>query len=158
MSEVYRRACRRFATGIAVLTTVDASGAPCGMTVNTFTGLSLDPPLIGVAVDRTSIQLAAFEASGVFAINVLKEEQQETSNLFASAVEVEDRFAAIPWSAGSTGAPVLGGALAVLECRTEKVVDAGDHRLFIGQLVRASCPEEHERPLVYFNRGYVRLA
>jgi flavin reductase (DIM6/NTAB) family NADH-FMN oxidoreductase RutF len=149
----FRRACARFATGVCVLTTSTADGRPHGLTVNSFTSLSLDPPLVMAAIARVSAYLAAFESSGFFAVNILTEEQRPLSVRFAR--REEGRFTGAAWNAGVTGSPVFEGTLGVIECRTVQWLDAGDHRVLVGQAVAAVV--RPGRPLLYFESGYANL-
>jgi flavin reductase (DIM6/NTAB) family NADH-FMN oxidoreductase RutF len=149
----FRRACARFATGVCVLTTCTPDGRPHGLTVNSFTSLSLDPPLVMAAIARVSAYLAAFESSGFFAVNILTEEQRDLSMRFAR--REEGRFKGAPWSAGVTGSPVFEETLGVIECRTVQWLEAGDHRVLVGQAVAAVVRQG--RPLLYFGSGYASL-
>jgi flavin reductase (DIM6/NTAB) family NADH-FMN oxidoreductase RutF len=149
----FRRACARFATGVCVLTTCTPDGRPHGLTVNSFSSLSLDPPLVMAAIARSSGQLPGFQISGFFAVNILTEEQRDLSARFARAEE--GRFNGAPWSAGVTGSPVFERTLGVIECRTVQWLDAGDHRVLVGQAVAAVV--RHGRPLLYFESGYASL-
>ncbi|HEY1754998.1 MAG TPA: flavin reductase family protein [Bryobacteraceae bacterium] len=153
-ADEFRRACARFATGVCVLTTCTPDGRPHGLTVNSFTSLSLDPPLVMAAIARSSAYLAAFESSGFFAVNILSEEQRHLSVRFAR--RQEGRFEGAPWSPGITGAPVFGETLGVIECRTAQWLDAGDHRVIVGQAVAAVV--RLGRPLLYFESGYANLS
>ena len=110
----FRRVCSKYATGITILTVLDSSGAPQGMTVNSFTSVSLSPPLILVCIDRQTSILSSFKLGTRFGVNVLQEEQKELSTWFARSGY--DRFSGIAWSAGETGAPLLEGMLATIEC------------------------------------------
>ncbi|HML18050.1 MAG TPA: flavin reductase family protein [Bryobacteraceae bacterium] len=152
-SFAFRRACGLFATGVAVLSTRASDGAPHGLTVNSFSSLSLSPPLIMVAIDRDCTSLHHFEISGSFAVNILRVEQLDLSIRFAQLPE--GRFTGIPWREGVTGSPILEGVLGVIECTTINVIDAGDHRALIGESVAVEIGEG--RPLVFFNGGYTRL-
>jgi flavin reductase (DIM6/NTAB) family NADH-FMN oxidoreductase RutF len=149
----FRRACARFATGVCVLTTCTPDGVPHGLTVNSFSSLSLDPPLVMAAIARASAYLAAFESSDFFAVNILTEQQRHLSIRFAR--REEGRFTGAAWSAGVTGSPVFEETLGVIECRTVQRLDAGDHRVLVGQAVAAVV--RHGRPLLYFESGYASL-
>jgi flavin reductase (DIM6/NTAB) family NADH-FMN oxidoreductase RutF len=148
-----RRASARFPTGVAVVSTLAPDGAPHGLTINSFCSLSLDPPLVMVAIDRACVFLAVFESSGHFAVNILSEHQRDLSDRFAQLPE--GRFSGVSWSSGVTGSPVIDGSLAVIECETRQVLDAGDHRVFIGEAVAVGIGEG--RPLVFFASDYARL-
>lgn len=143
-----------FATGVTVVTTLDEEGQPVGLTANSFTSVSLDPPLLLVCIAKSAGSLAAMEAAENFAVNVLHIGQQPTSNLFAKSGE--DRFAGTPWSRGHNGSPLLSGALANFECRRHALHDGGDHVILIGEVVRARF-EPRRDPLLYFRGKYRRL-
>jgi len=143
-----------FATGVTVVTTRDGAGSPIGLTANSFSAVSLDPPLILFCLAKTSSNLARFRAAEHFAINVLHIGQQPTSGVFARSTE--DRFQDVAWESWDTGAPILSGSLASFECATHEVVEAGDHLVFIGRVLRARF-EPRRDPLLYFRGKYRRL-
>jgi 3-hydroxy-9,10-secoandrosta-1,3,5(10)-triene-9,17-dione monooxygenase reductase component len=151
--ELFRRACALFPTGVAVLTTRALDGSPHGLTVNAFCSLSLTPPLVLVAVDRACSLLKTFEKSGHFAISFLSVVQRDLSVRFSELPE--GRFSGVSWSPGAEGAPLIDGAIGSLECRTRNVIDAGDHRALIGEVVRAHVGEGE--PLVFFRSMYAAL-
>jgi flavin reductase (DIM6/NTAB) family NADH-FMN oxidoreductase RutF len=147
-----RQALGRFATGVTIMTCLDAEGRRIGLTANSFASLSLAPPLVLWSLRLASPSLAAFEQASHFAINVLAETQVDLSRRFASAVP--DKFEEGAWSAGLGGAPVLAGCAAVLECERYAAHDGGDHRLFIGQVQRWA--DLAVAPLL-FQGGHYRL-
>jgi flavin reductase (DIM6/NTAB) family NADH-FMN oxidoreductase RutF len=147
-----RSALGRFATGVTIVSCRAPDGSPVGLTANSFNALSLQPPLVLWSLRDASPNLASFLAAPCFAINVLAEDQVELSRRFASAAP--DKFAEGLWSEGHGGAPVLGGCAAVFECRKASHQTAGDHVLFIGQVLRAS--EAQVAPLV-FQCGHYRM-
>jgi flavin reductase (DIM6/NTAB) family NADH-FMN oxidoreductase RutF len=149
-SELFRRACALFPTGVAVLTTRAANGTPHGLTVNAFCSLSLTPPLVLVAVDKACSLLETFEQSGHFAINFLSSEQRHLSVRFSELPE--GRFSGVSWNPGAEGAPLIEGAIGSVECRTKNIIDAGDHRALIGEVIAATVGEGH--PLVFFRSRY----
>ena len=151
--QLFRRACSKFATGITVATLLDAGGVPQGMTANSFTSVSLDPPMMLFCVERKTSFLNHLTAGTQFAINVLNEDQMELSACFARSGE--ERFDGVEWSPGETGAPILPGVLASLECAVSGMVDAGDHIVVIGEVSHATWREG--QPLLYFNSGYQSL-
>ena len=106
-----------------------------------------------VAIDRACSFLNIFELSGYYAVNILREDQLYLSIRFAELPE--GRFTGVAWHPGVTGSPVLEGALSVIECRTIQVLDAGDHRMFIGEAIEVNTGEG--RPLVFFGSGYAEL-
>jgi flavin reductase (DIM6/NTAB) family NADH-FMN oxidoreductase RutF len=150
----YRRACALFATGITVITTVDESGRPHGMTVNSFSSVSLDPPLVLICVDLKNAILGHFMTSAWFAVNVLEERQEAISRRFSSPSE--NRFHGIEWAPGESGAPLLAGVLAQMQCALTKTFEIGDHAVLVGEVRHASYREG--RPLLYFNSAYRKIA
>jgi flavin reductase (DIM6/NTAB) family NADH-FMN oxidoreductase RutF len=153
-SEVFRRACGRFATGVAVAGAIDANGVPHGLTVNSFSSVSLDPPLILICLDHALTAIDVFRQARYFGLSVLRENQRELSERFAT--RIDDRFESLAWYRGETSVPLLDGALATVECETRQRVSAGDHDIFIGEMLYASAhPGE---PLIYFASEYARLA
>ncbi|RVU33912.1 flavin reductase [Hwanghaeella grinnelliae] len=151
-----RSALGQFATGVTIVTTRDSDGSPIGLTANSFNSVSLDPPLILWSLARKSINLAAFEASDHFAINVLAADQRGLSDRFARPVE--DRFASVDWLEGAGGVPVIEGTLASFECAAHRQFDGGDHVIFLGRVLRfRAMPAEHDKdPLVYYAGQYAK--
>jgi flavin reductase (DIM6/NTAB) family NADH-FMN oxidoreductase RutF len=149
-SRNFCQVCGKFATGITVATVLDADGAPHGMTANSFTSVSLNPPLILFCVDNDCNLLGLFRNHSHFGINILAEGQEALSNRFAR--RGEDRFSAVEWEPGATGVPLIPGALGHLECALVEAVSAGDHYIFIGEVVRCECREGE--PLVYYGSRY----
>jgi flavin reductase (DIM6/NTAB) family NADH-FMN oxidoreductase RutF len=124
------------------------------LTINSFSSISLEPPLVMAAVAHNCTALDHFGSSGFFAVNILREEHLDLSVRFAQLPE--GRFNGVAWREGSTGAPMLEGALAVIECRMVDSVDVGDHRVLIGEVVAVDVGEG--RPLLFFGSEYTRLA
>src|SRR5580704_11983567 len=151
--DLYRRACAQFATGVTVITVLDEKGHPHGMTVNSFTSVSLDPPLVLVSIDLRNAILGHFISSSWFAINILAEHQEQLSRRFSSPAE--NRFIDVNWHAGVSGTPILDGVLAHLECSVVQTFEAGDHTVLVGEVRQAGYVEG--KPLVYFNSGYQSL-
>jgi flavin reductase (DIM6/NTAB) family NADH-FMN oxidoreductase RutF len=127
-----RDAFGAFPTGVTVVTAHDASGRPVGFTANSFTSVSLDPPLLLVCLAKTSRNFETMTKAGKFAVNILSETQKEVSNTFARPVE--DRFAAVEWKTGPEGSPILADVAAWFDCSTEQVLDAGDHVIMTGRV------------------------
>jgi flavin reductase (DIM6/NTAB) family NADH-FMN oxidoreductase RutF/ADP-ribose pyrophosphatase YjhB (NUDIX family) len=148
-----RRTLSAFVTGVTVVTTVDAEGRPRGMTANSFTSVSLDPPLVLVCIASTAGSFTAFSESRSFAINILAEGQEELANRFAS--KRPDKFTGLDWSGPTTGAPVLGKSLAWLDCTVHRRSIAGDHMILIGRVEDISCGTS--RPLAFCQGNYVRF-
>ena len=150
-----RNALGRFATGIAVVTAIDPDGHPIGLTVNSFSAVSLNPPLVLWCLDNGSHNLEAFRRASHHAITILAADQQDLSNRFATWPT--DRFAGLPWQPGLGGAPLLPGACASFEVANETAHLAGDHTVFIGRVERfTEAPDR--APLLYFGGGYRHLA
>ena len=147
----FRTALSRFASGVTVVTTQDAQGGPLGITVSAFCSVSLEPPLVLVCIDCDAYPHDAFQASGVFAVNVLTAGQEQLSRIFAS--REPDKFAGVAYSPGLEGVPVLTDALAVIECRVKHAYEGGDHTIFVGEVERATVREDGQ-PLVYYRGGY----
>lgn len=149
----FRRCCGQFATGVAVACVMGQDGAPHGLTVNSFTSVSLDPPLILISVGHDSTILGLFHAQRRFGLSFLRAEQRDLSNRFA--MRGQDRFQGVDWHRGSSGAPLLDASLADIECEIEQAVTAGDHDVLIA---RASSAAVHGGiPLLYFNSAYASL-
>lgn len=127
-----RNAFGAFLTGVTVVTTRNGAGEPIGFTANSFTSVSLDPPLLLVCLAKTSRNFDAVTGSTGFAVNILSEAQKEVSNTFARPVD--DRFAAVSWHDGPHGSPVFADVSAWFDCSTHQVVEAGDHVILIGRV------------------------
>lgn len=143
-----------FATGVTVVTCVDEAGSPAGLTVNSFTSVSLNPPLLLVCLAKQAASSAALVAASHFAVNVLQTGQQPASIRFST--RDEDRFGTTPWSTGEAGAPILKDSMGVFECERYAVHDGGDHHILIGQVVKATFDAQLD-PLLYFRGSYRRL-
>lgn len=143
-----------FATGITIVTARAPDGTPIGLTANSFTSVSLDPPLLLVSIANSAGSAAALKEAHHFVVNVLQTGQQLASNRFAG--KGEDRFAATAWHAGETGMPLLDGSLGSFECKRHAIHDGGDHFLLVGEVVRAQF-EPRRDPLLYFRGKYRRL-
>jgi flavin-dependent trigonelline monooxygenase, reductase component len=142
-----------FMTGVTVVTTME-NGKPLGFTANSFSSVSLDPPLLLVSIANRSANLAAFTGAKGFAINILSEGQKDLSARFARPSD--DRFADLYWRSGPAGNPVLAGVSAWFDCALEQAVLAGDHTILIG---RIQAFEAAEAPgLGYYRGAYVTPA
>jgi len=146
----FRRICGKFASGITVATVLDSAGAPQGMTANSFTSVSLSPPLVLVCVDHRARILEHFRIGQHFGVNILGASQQHFSDKFAGSGY--DRFEGVAWHAGQTGVPLLPDVLATIECARVKVVTAGDHDIVIGEVLHANCQDGD--PLVFYGSQY----
>lgn len=148
----FRSAAGEFMTGVTIVTTRDADGEPAGLTANSFSSVSLDPPMVLFSVGRDSTSLDAFMAENGFAIHVLAADQQDLSMRFAS--KGIDRFEGVDWSPGHNDLPVISGALSVFECDTTHVYDGGDHLIFVGTVKRLTHTESDAPALGYFRGRY----
>jgi 3-hydroxy-9,10-secoandrosta-1,3,5(10)-triene-9,17-dione monooxygenase reductase component len=150
--ETFRKTCSRFATGIAIATVAETNGQPFGITVNSFTSVSCAPPLVLVCIDYRSSILPHFRNTAFYGINVLDEGQRDLSIRFSN--QELDRFENIAWHRGHSGSPMLDGVLAQMECRVTQTVEAGDHAIFIGEVIGVRFRDG--LPLLYFNSSYWR--
>ena len=157
-SDTFRKVMGHFVTGVTVVTTLE-NGEPQGITVNALSSVSLEPPLVVVALDRRRYITPKVHAAGRFAVSVLGEHQQALADCFAGAPVQpgRERFCGAAWTPGATGLPLLDGAIATLECTVVGVHPIGDHDLFIGQVEALNSEEHHPQPLLYFRRRYLRV-
>ncbi len=164
-ADEFRAALARLAAGVVLVTAHDPDDGPrgedVGMTATAFVSVSLEPPLVLVSVRNDSRMDDLLARVDRWAVSVLAEGQRQTAGRFAMKGRVSDRllFADIPWERGAaSGAPLVGGALATLECRTEQRVPAGDHTLVIGRVLTAHAPDSEDGPLTYFRGRYRHLS
>ncbi|MFT5133879.1 MAG: flavin reductase (DIM6/NTAB) family NADH-FMN oxidoreductase RutF [Gammaproteobacteria bacterium] len=150
----FRNALGTFATGITVVTTTNDKLEPVGITVNSFTSVSLEPPLILWCLDNEADSHGAFSACDNFTVHVLHEGQEVISQIFSS--ENNDRFAGLEWEQGEFGSPVLKDFATCLNCRTEKKYDAGDHIILLGRVISFES-HQHKKPLIYHGGAYQHL-
>ena len=158
----YREVMGRFATGVTVVTTAiegPQGYQPWGTTVNAFTSVSLDPPLVLVCVGQERSIHPIIERVGRFAVNILAEESQGLSDCFAGAPSVLPRsaFCGAVYDRGSLGMPILAAGVAHLECRVERTLPAGDHTIFLGRVLDLGLSEVHPLPLLYYRGRYLRI-
>lgn len=169
-NDEFRAAMSRLADGVVLVTAREPSldpddpGAPdcedVGMTATAFMSVSLDPPLVLVSLRTGSRMDDLLDEQPLWAVSVLSESQRHIAGRFAMKGRISDRllFEDIPYTRGEVaGAPLVGGALATLECRTEQQVTAGDHTLVIGRVLTASVPNAGGGPLMYFRGRYRQL-
>jgi len=150
----FRDAMGCFATGVCLATSKAGDGSPVGLTVNSFTSVSLDPPLVLFCLDKAADCLDVFTTASGFAITVLAADQQELSVRFAGH---PDRWAGVATEIWESGAPVVTGGLAAMDCARHAVHDAGDHVILVGRVLRLHSRPEGA-PLLYFRGGYAGLA
>ncbi len=152
----FRHVLGHLASGVSVVTSLDADGEPCGLTATAVCSVSLDPPLVLVSVDRTASTHAGLRASGVYAVNLLSAEQEALAIRFSG--EEPEKFRGVACRTGATGAPLLEEVPGWLDCTVVQEVTAGDHTLFIGRVEDARMQGEGgERPLVYHLGRYGTL-
>lgn len=154
----------RLAAGVVLVSAHDEEdgpyGAPAGMTATAFLSVSLDPPLVLVSVRTGSRMDELLERSPLWAASLLGEDQRALAARFAMKGRLSDRllFQDVPHVVGeASGAPLIKGALATVECRTERRVEAGDHTLVIGRVLAAGLPQAEGGPLLYYRSAYRRL-
>ncbi|MBT6888396.1 MAG: flavin reductase family protein [Gemmatimonadales bacterium] len=141
----------RFPTGVTVVAAVTADGTPRGLTVNAFTSVSLDPPLVLVCIDRKASSHDPLIAAGAFCVTILASDQADVAQRFAGDPAV-GRFDNVKWMMSEGGNPVLSDGAAWLDCVLERIVDAGDHSIMIGR-VTASGTSEQE-PLLFYGGSF----
>ncbi|MER5894710.1 flavin reductase family protein [Streptomyces sp. NPDC001876] len=165
-NDEFRAALARLAAGVVLITAQEppldehGRGEDVGMTATAFVSVSLDPPLVMVSLRNDSRMDDLLAEQPLWAVSVLAESQRQIAGRFAMKGRISDRllFADIPYLRGEvTGAPLVEGALATLECRTEQRVLAGDHTLVIGRVLTAGLPHTDGEPLAYFKGRYRRL-
>jgi 3-hydroxy-9,10-secoandrosta-1,3,5(10)-triene-9,17-dione monooxygenase reductase component len=144
----------RFATGVVVITANTPDG-PTGMAVNSFTSVSLDPPLVLFCAGKSSTTWPSIEDAGAFSVNVLGQDAEAICGQFAS--NDGERFAGVEFRSGATGAPVLDEAIAHLDCTIHEVHDAGDHVIVVGHVHDLDAPDGDPLPLIFFRGSYARL-
>lgn len=151
---VFREALGRFATGITVMTTLDAQEGPYGVTATSFASLSLDPPLVQWSLRNAAYSLPIFLRSRRFAVNILAADQEDVSRAFSTAGV--DRFTKVATEAGLGGVPLIEGAAAWIECDLETTLPGGDHTILIGRVLRArTFPRP---PLLHWRGAYLPIA
>lgn len=154
----FRTVIGQFATGVTVVTALDGD-RPEGITVNALASVSLDPAILMIALDRRRHILPAIDASHRFAVNILAEDQQWLSDCFAGANVTPGReaFCGAAWRSGSTGLPILAGAIAAMECEVLDRFTVGDHHLYVGAVQAIALDEPEAPPLLYHRRRYLRI-
>ncbi len=150
----FRRVCGKFPTGVTVTTLVGTDGKPYGITLSSFTSLSLAPPLVLVCIDHRAAIFAHFGIGKHFGINILSEGQRDLSVQFSR--NWSDRFLGVRWRPGITGVPLLEDVPGTLECIATEILRVGDHSIVIGQALHLRITEEP--PLAYFESSYGKVA
>ncbi|HLY34942.1 MAG TPA: flavin reductase family protein [Jatrophihabitantaceae bacterium] len=150
----FRRILGHFCTGVVIVTAMD-DGVPVGMTCQSFSSLSLEPPLVLFSASHSSTSWPRIQRAGTFAINILADDQERLCRAFATTGA--DKFAAVDWSVGAAASPLLAGCLAHIECRLQSVTAAGDHDIVIGEPL-AMAEDATRDPLLFFRSGYGRFS
>lgn len=150
MQQQFKQAMGNYPTGVTVVTTFTEDHTPVGLTVNSFASVSLDPTLILWSIDKKSSLLDVFVKAEKFAVNILAEDQADICTLFAT--KVEDRFGQCEWETSAHDLPILSSVQSQLECKMFQQVDAGDHIIFIGDVL--SIHNEDKNPLLYHRRHF----
>jgi flavin reductase (DIM6/NTAB) family NADH-FMN oxidoreductase RutF len=151
----FRNVLGHFGSGVAIITAIEDDGQPCGMAVQSFSSLSLDPPYVFFAPAKTSTSWPRIQRTGRFCANILSEDQEELSRGFA--VSGGDKFAGVGWHKSGHGTPILDGVLAWIDCELEVQHEAGDHIIVVGRVLELDV-ERDGRPLLFFRGGYGRLS
>lgn len=149
-----RNALGTFATGVTVVTALDPGGKPYGMTANSFASVSLDPPLVLWNVGRDAWCYREFCAVDFFAVHVLTENQQRVAEHFA--MKNVDKFGAISWHSGPHGVPKFDEFMTCFLCRSEQIVEGGDHAIIMAR-VESYDLRDHTRPLLFYRGGYRQI-
>lgn len=153
-SAEFRRILGHWATGVAIISTLTEQGEPRGLTANAVASVSLDPPLVLACVERGADTHGSIRAAGFFAISILPQSAETTARRFATD-DAEGKFGGIAWRSEQTGAPILDEALAWVDCRLHAAHEAGDHTIFVGEVLAGDAAEGE--PLVFYRGGYNRL-
>jgi flavin reductase (DIM6/NTAB) family NADH-FMN oxidoreductase RutF len=149
----FRKALGSYATGVTIITAADADGKPAGLTCNSFTSVSLNPPLVLWSLVIYSQSMGVFQNASHFAVNVLGASQQALAAKFA--VSSADKFAGVQWTPGLGNAPVLAGSVANFQCRTADRYYGGDHVIFLGAV--EAYAYSRDEPLLFTRGGYGRF-
>ncbi len=157
IAENLKLAMRRFPQGVTVVT-IQSEDRPLGITVASFTSISLTPPLILVSIAKGSFYHDSIVNSKSFAVNILASDQADVSERFAGKVpQGEDRFRNVRFHTGMSGSPLIESAVSWIECRNWRTIEAGDHTVVLGEVTTCKAVKE-ATPLLYFNRQYATIA
>lgn len=146
----FKEVMGNYPTGVTVITAYDEQNNPIGLTVNSFASVSLDPMLILWSIDKRSASYESILKTDKFAVNILAEDQSDLCILFSS--KVADRFSQCKWTKSDLNLPLLTDSLAVMQCKTFKQVDAGDHTILIGEVI--DIQKTGKEPLLYHRRKF----
>ena len=149
----FRQLCGHFATGVVIITAASPDGSPAGMTANSFTSVSLDPPLVSINVDHASDMHPVMMQSQAYVFNVLESHQEALSRRFAD--NAGQRFDGIGYQVDDRGFVLLDGVLATILCVPHSRFEAGDHTVFVARVIGGTVSPGAVRPLLYYRGGYV---
>lgn len=151
----FRQVLGHFCTGVTIIAAIDPTGTPAGFTAQSFTSISLDPPLVSFSASTSSSTWPKIQAAGQFCVSILAEDQEVLCRTFASSGI--DKFKGVGWwPAPSTGSPVMLDALAWVDCRVEEVHPAGDHVIVVGRVLGLKVQREG-KPLLFYRGGFGRF-
>jgi flavin reductase (DIM6/NTAB) family NADH-FMN oxidoreductase RutF len=153
--QAYRQVMGSFPTGVSIITTRDGAGEPVGITCNSFSSVSLDPPLVLWCMRKASKSIDIFKATKSFAISVLAQDQDHLSQRFATS-SIEKKFESIGWMSGYSDLPLIDDCVARFQCSVYQTHDAGDHIIFVGKVEQFEMVSE-EDSLVYYKGAYMSL-
>lgn len=148
--DLYKEIMGSYPTGVTIITTTDADNQPVGLTVNSFASVSLEPLLVLWCLDKRSGSLNAFKNADKFAVNILAGDQKEACWTFASSKE-KDRFAKVSWEMSDHQLPILNNVFGAFECKKVNEIDAGDHIIFIGEVI--NIKKNDVVPMLYYKRN-----
>jgi flavin reductase (DIM6/NTAB) family NADH-FMN oxidoreductase RutF len=153
--ELFKQVFASWPSGVTIVTSRDGERSQ-GMTVSAFTEVSLEPPLVLVCADKSTITNELIQASRAFSVSILAEDQQALSNKFASKKDEQRRFEGLDCALGATGCARIPGALAWMDCEVVQAVDAGDHYVYIGEIKAADVNDQG--PLLHFRSSYGKFS
>lgn len=156
-AEDLRLALRQFASGVTVVT-AEHEGELYGITVSAFSSISLEPPVVMVAINNTSSIAESILAAEHYTVHILSSDQMGISAAFSSSLPSDEKYSGIPVHQGVTGAPIVPGALAVMECTLDQTLAIGTHTLMFGRVVQVDAMVEAGSPLIYYHRTYRMLS
>ena len=156
-TRMFRDVCGNFATGVSVVTMVGDDG-PRGLTANAISALSLEPTLFLVCVDLKATSYPIIDQAGNFAINLLADDQEAVSNFFAGTTPPDSPMGDTAYHMSDLGSPLIEGSIAWLDCRTQSILDGGDHKIFVGEVANCEIVRPEADPLLFFRGKYRAIA
>ncbi len=155
--EEFKAAMRQFASGVTIVT-AENDGELYGITVSAFSSISLDPPIVMVAINNASPLAGMILEAEHYAAHILSADQEELSSIFAASIPGVEKYGKLTIERGPSGAPTFAGTLAMLECVLDQTLEVGTHTLMFGRVVRSTAQPEPGNPLLYYHRDYRSLA